>query len=254
MKPTRSLISSLILVFVSGLFACETAPAKPPFLGVFSNKASRFDIKTIMLMDDGKGMVCGGGGCGPIVWKLGATNGDIILTGPTADFKNIIVHYDSNKKTITMLDKRYAEGSGPLLFITNEVPNAKELQKKLRYFDGSQESLEPKGAVFAFGVTNRPDDLAKLQKAIGDQDLPCQISTLPLELTGSPKYLLVYLRDFDQVRKIATKVIARDKLSVRIRNDKDTKDYEVWENGKKVRIEPYAGKGPINTVVPVQLE
>jgi hypothetical protein len=247
MKTNWSYISHLILVFVFGLLACEAAPAKPPFLGVFGNKAEGFSTKTIMLMDDGKGMVCGGGGCGPVVWKLGVTNGDIILNGPEDDAKNIIVHYDSDKKTITFLNEELSEGGGPLLFITNEVPNAKELQKKLRYFDGSQESLEPKGAVFAYGVTNHLDDLTKLQKIVHDQDVPCMV-------TGDPKFLLVYLRDFDQVKKIATEEIAHDHLSLRIRNNKDTRDFEVWENGEKIRVEPDNGKGVVNTVIPVQLE
>jgi hypothetical protein len=140
-----------------------------------------------------------------------------------------MVHYDPDKKIITILDKRFAEDSGPLIFITNEVPNAKELQKQFRYFDGSQESLEPKGAVFAFSVTNHLDDLTKLQKAVHDQEVQC-------EVTGDPKFLLVYLRDFDQVRKIAIKEIARDQLSVRIRNNKDTRNYEVWKKGKKIAL------------------
>jgi hypothetical protein len=160
----KPFITFLVLLFTVVLISNETASAKPPFIGVFSNKASGFDIKTMMLMDDGKGMICGGGGCGPVVWKLGTTNGDIILNGPEEDAKNIMVHYDSEKKTITFLNEELAGGGGPLLFITNEVPNAKELQKKLRYFDGSQESLEPKGAVFALCVTNHLDDLTKLQK------------------------------------------------------------------------------------------
>src|SRR5471030_2233861 len=166
MKKTFIIFASVIAIVA---IAQETTKTNSPFIGVFSNKASGFDTKTIMLMDDGKGMICGGGGCDPIVWKLGATNGDIILNGPEDDAKNVLVHYDSDKKTITILNEDLAEGSGPLLFITNEVPNAKELHKKLRYFDGSQESLEPKGAVFAFSVTNHLDDLVTLQKAVHDQ-------------------------------------------------------------------------------------
>jgi hypothetical protein len=243
----KSLFAYLIFALAIFLMANETVSAKLPFIGVFSNKASGFDTKTIMLMEDGKGMVSGGGGSMPVVWKLGTTNGDIILNGPDDDYKNVIVHYDSDKKTITILNEDLAEGSGPLLFITNEVPNATELQKKLRYFDGSQESLDLKGAVFAFSVTNHLDDLNKLQKVVHDQDLPCA-------LTGDPKFLLVYLRDFDRVRKIATEEIVRDSLSVQIRNDKDSSDFEIWENGKKIRVEPYAGKGVVNTVIPVQLE
>jgi hypothetical protein len=243
----KSFIIFFAITIATVVIADETATTKQPFIGVFSNKASGSDVKTIMLMDGGKGMVCGGGGCGPVVWKLGTTNGDIILTGPDDDYKNVVVHYASDKKTITILNEDLAEGSGPLLFITNEVPNAKELQKKLRYFDGSEESLELKGAVFAFSVTNHLDDLNKLQKVVHDQDLPCA-------LTGDPKFLLVYLRDFDQVRKIATEEIVHDSLSVQIRNDKDSSDFEVWENGKKIRVEPYAGKGVVNTVIPVQLE
>jgi hypothetical protein len=102
-------------------------------------------------------------------------------------------------------------------------------------------------------VTNHLDDLTKLQKTIHDQDIPCEILQ-PMEMIGGPKYLLIYLRDFDQVRMIATKEIAHNSLSVQIRNDKDTKDFEVWENGKKIRVEPYTGKGVVNTVIPVEIE
>ena len=114
-----------------------------------------------------------------MIWKLGTTNGDIILTGPENDAKNMMVHYDPDKQIITILDKSFAEDSGPLIFITNEVPNAKELQKQFRYFDGSQESLEPKGAIFAFSVTNHLDDLTKLQKSSYDQDVPCEVTGIP---------------------------------------------------------------------------
>jgi hypothetical protein len=257
MKPAKPLITCLILIFVIGLFACESVPAKPPFLGVFSNKASGFNIRTIMLMDDGKGMVCGGGGCDPIVWELGATNGDIIITEPVGDYQkgeSSVIHYDAGRNTITFLKSEAAGDGGRLLFITNEVPNAKELQKKLRYFEGSRESLEPKGAVFALCVTNHLDDLTKLQKAIRNQDMPCQLS-IPPEMIGGPKYLLIYLRDLDQAKKIATKEIARDHLlSVQIRNNKDTSGFEVWEKGNKIRVVPYTGKGVVNTVMPVVLE
>jgi hypothetical protein len=258
MKHARPLISCLILIFVIILLACKTAPAKPPFLGVFSNKdtASGFDIRVIMLMDDGKGMVCGGVGCDPIVWKLGVTNGDIIITEPVGDYQkgeSSIIHYDLDKKTITFLKRDGAGDVGPLLFITNEVPNAKEIQKKLRYFDGSRASLELKGAVFAYGITNHPDDLKKLQTTLHDQDLPYTVSVDRLA-SGNPEFLLIYLRDLDQARKVATKEIAHDHLSVLIRNSKNTSDFEVWEKGKKIRVEPYTGKGVVNTVIPVQLE
>jgi hypothetical protein len=41
---------------------------------------------------------------------------------------------------------------------------------------------------------------------------------------------------------------------VQIRNNKDTTDFEVWENGKNIRVEPYTGKGVVNTVIPVEIE
>jgi hypothetical protein len=75
-----------------------------------------------------------------------------------------------------------------------------------------------------------------------------------MEMIGGPKYLFIYLRNFDQVEKIATKEIAHDSLSVQIRNNKDTTDFEVWENGKNIRVEPYTGKGVVNTVIPVEIE
>jgi len=240
-------IVSLILVLVMTMRANGAAPEKPAFIGVFSNKEDGFDTKAIMLMEDGKGVLSLAVASVPVVWKLGPTNGDIILTGPFDNLKNLVVHFDSAKKTITILDKEVAEDSGPLFFITNEIPNVKELQKKLRHFDGTKESLDPKYAVFAISLTNHLDDLVKLQKTVHDQQLPCA-------LTGDPKLLLVDMRDFEELRKLATNEISDDSLSVRIRGSKDTSDFEVWEKGKKIRVEPYNFGDLTNPVVPVNLE
>ena len=59
MKKTTCYFFGFFYIFNVVLISSETASAKPPFIGVFSNKAEGFSTKTIMLMDNGKGMVCG---------------------------------------------------------------------------------------------------------------------------------------------------------------------------------------------------
>jgi len=187
-----------------------------------------------MLDNGGKGFYCGV----PVLWKIQETNNQVILTGPFGSGQkkeSLTLRYDLQKKEFAFLDPNRAGETGTLQFVTNQIPDEfKSALQTLRYFDGTQESLVPQYTIFANVRSEPKNDLEKLKAAIRQQHFVCDDN-------GSEvgPALLVDLRNLDLVKEVATNAIVKDSLTVRIRRDKEGEIWEVWENGKNVREEPY---------------
>ena len=81
---------------------------------------------------------------------------------------------------------------------------------------------------FAWGTNMR--DLTLLQKKLQARQIHCSEAVSDL---GTASFS-VDSKDFTRARTIATNVISRDSLTVRINVDTNSNGYEVFENGKKV--------------------
>jgi hypothetical protein len=133
--------SSIALLFVASVLCSSCAEDTSHLIGIYSNKAEGFYVKSVILDIDGKGMFAGGVGGVPVLWKKAGDT--ITLTGPLGENQkdaSVTLKYDESKKEILILDKKYAEGSKPLQFIQKEIPE--KFHQMLMKFDGTMKSLE----------------------------------------------------------------------------------------------------------------
>jgi len=75
----RPFSTYLVLLFSVILIPNETASAKPPFIGVFSNNRLSSEEFTLTLNDDGKAVISDWSFV-PFLWKAGPTNNQITLS------------------------------------------------------------------------------------------------------------------------------------------------------------------------------
>ncbi len=212
---TKPFNTWLVLLFSVILILNETALAKPPFIGVFSNNKGSDEEFTLTLMDDGKAVISDMAFV-PFLWKPGPTNNQIILTaslGGDHKTNSVVIVFDSEKKEIHFLpnDLSYDQ---TLYLTTNEIP--KQLHNILLHFDGTAISLEhPIDTIFALDITNHTGDLHKLQQAIKEEGLHCDFN---MGIAGDwINHLAVDARDVVLVRSYATNQIIQSSLSVKIR-------------------------------------
>jgi hypothetical protein len=248
-KPSNT---SLILYFIICLLACETVSAKPPFIGVFSNKGDSYGVMTLILNDDGKGIV----GPGAFLWKTGPAKNQITLTGSFAGnpqkADSATVVFDPEKKEIKFLDETLYRGESlfrgeTFHYTTNQIP--KWLHNHLIHFDGTEWSMTHacNDTIFALALTNHLEDLRKLEQAIRNEGLYCRFE---MGIAGDKINLLgVDVRDVAIARDYSTKQITQSSLSVKIRKSGEKNVFEIWENGKKAGEEHFENGKPIPTWV-----
>ena len=51
--------------------------------------------------------------------------------------------------------------------------------------------------------------------------------------------IVVHRADFERAKVIATEIVVRNSLTVRMWKSRGSSELEVWERGQKVRDEPY---------------
>jgi hypothetical protein len=129
------------LLFVASVLCSSCAEDSSQLIGIYSNKAEGFNVKSVILDINGKGMFAGGVGGVPVLWKK---DGDTItVTGPLGENQkdaSVTLKYDESKKEILILDEKYSEGSKPLQFVQKEIPE--KFHQMLMKFDGTMKSLE----------------------------------------------------------------------------------------------------------------
>jgi hypothetical protein len=86
-----------------------------------------------------------------------------------------------------------------------------------------------------FAWSTNTDNLNLLQKKLQAKQIHCSqlISNLGMASFS------IDSKDFTRARTIASNVISRDSLTVRINNDTNSYGYEIWESGKKVGEENF---------------
>lgn len=248
----KPFIAYLVLLFTAVLISNETAPAKPPFIGVFDNKGDGFGAMTLILNDDGKGII----GPGSFLWKLGPAKNQITLTGSFAGnpqkADSATVVFDPEKKEIKFLDEKLYRGESlfhgrTFYYTTNQIP--KFLHNRLLHFDGTEWSLTHgcNDTIFALSVTNHLEDLHKLEQAIRNEGLYCRFGQ---GIAGDNISLLgVDVRDVTLARDYSTKQITQASLSAKIRKSGEKNVFEIWGDGKKLGEEPFENGKPVPTWV-----
>jgi hypothetical protein len=90
--------------------------------------------------------------------------------------------------------------------------------------------VQQKWVEFAWNTPRHMEDLTLLQKELRAEQIPCSEGDIDLGMTS----ILVDSRDFMRARAVATNIISRDSLTVRVSTDTNSNGYEDFENGKKV--------------------
>ena len=114
------------------------AHAAEPFLGVFSNEAEGFYLKTLMLYSNGKGFYFAAVAGAPVLWKRNEAANEFTLTGPLGTnqtTESFIVRFDTTKREFIILDPRRAEGSRPLHHVSDEIPQ--RIRDAIKNFGGT---------------------------------------------------------------------------------------------------------------------
>lgn len=87
---------------------------------------------------------------------------------------------------------------------------------------------------FAFCAPKHTNDLVMLQRTLRAENVHCtEIRSAPKAISFS---FSVDAKDFDRARTGAAKIIGKNSLSVNIETVANGSGYEVFENGKKVRV------------------
>ena len=92
---------------------------------------------------------------------------------------------------------------------------------------------------FALSTRDHLGDLQDLEAHIGEKHIGEQIRLVEGQADFATLSLLVDSRDFDRAKQEATNFITVNSLTIRIRANASALSYEVWQNGKKVKVESY---------------
>ncbi len=85
------------------------------------------------------------------------------------------------------------------------------------------------------------DEVESLYDSLASEGVRCGLRAM----SCNAEQIVVERADFDQAKAVVTRIIIRDKLTVRVYTSPDfdkapaSFPLEVWEKGKKVREEPY---------------
>ena len=82
---------------------------------------------------------------------------------------------------------------------------------------------------------DRAREVEHLRDEIVAAGIPCGMRAM--SLSASP--ITVSPADFDRAKRVATGIIIRDSLTVRVWLAPGSPELEVWEDGRKIREEPY---------------
>jgi hypothetical protein len=248
----RPFITYLVFIFSIFLISNETASAKPPFIGVFNSGGEDSSRFTLIINDDGKGVVGVGG---PFVWKLGPAKNQIKLTGSFAgDPKkadSVTVVFDPEKKEIKFSDEKLYRGESlfhrkTLYYTTNQIPEF--LHNHLLHFDGTEWSLTHgcNDTIFVLSVTNHAEDLHKIENSLRAEGVYCYFNRgIVAEPFSNQPNLDIDERDVALARRYTTNETVKSSLTVQIRKSGDSNIFEIWENGKKLGEEHYKNGDPV---------
>lgn len=92
--------------------------------------------------------------------------------------------------------------------------------------------------MFGLGTPNYMDDWQQLQSTLRDEDIRCKDGGSSL----GTRWFWICSEDFGRAMRVAESAIRNHSLTVRIAIDVDSKAYEVYENGKRIRNEVYTAK------------
>ena len=100
---------------------------------------------------------------------------------------------------------------------------------------GCTKRPQPGWVEFAISNPGHENDWLQLETALRDESI--RLGGVRSDV--GMQYLEIDARDFDAAKRTATSLITRNSLTLRILSHSTGWEYEVWESGRKVRLESY---------------